>query len=336
MITGPKNLLTDVTGLQVGNSQDHELKSGVTVVTADEPFIASVHVMGGAPGTRETDLLAPDKPASAIDALVLSGGSAFGLAACDGVMHGLRQAKRGLAVGAATVPIVPGAILFDLLNGGNKNWEENPYSKLGEMALASVGEDFELGSVGAGTGALDSMVKGGLGSSSLLLDGDITVAALMAVNPVGSVTTPGVQHFWAAPFELNNEFGGLGPDGRSGLITNAPSRKRSRTSSGNPDRENTTIGIVATNAALSKAQCHRLAVAAHDGIARAIQPAHTPFDGDLLFAASTGKGPIVDQDTFLTISHAASICVARAIARGVYEATPYPGDLLPTWAEENK
>lgn len=162
MKPGPRNLLTDVTGLLVGNAEDQDLKSGVTVVTSDVPFVASVHVMGGAPGTRETDLLAPDKTVAGIDALVLSGGSAFGLAACDGVVDGLRRAKRGFPVGPVTVPIVPGAILFDMVNGGNKGWADNPYPKLGRAALDAAGVDFNLGSTGAGTGALDSCFKGGL------------------------------------------------------------------------------------------------------------------------------------------------------------------------------
>ena len=159
MKPGPRNLLTDVTGLLVGNAEDQDLKSGVTVVTSDVPFVASVHVMGGAPGTRETDLLAPDKTVAGIDALVLSGGSAFGLAACDGVVDGLRRAKRGFSVGPVTVPIVPGAILFDMANGGNKDWADNPYPKLGRAALDAAGVDFNLGSTGAGTGALDSCLR---------------------------------------------------------------------------------------------------------------------------------------------------------------------------------
>lgn len=336
MKPGPKNLLTDVAGLRVGNAQDQRLKSGVTVVTSDAPFVASVHVMGGAPGTRETDLLAPDKTVPAVDALVLSGGSAFGLAACDGVADGLRQIGRGFAVGPAIVPIVPGAILFDLVNGGDKAWEENPYPGLGRAALDAISDDFELGSVGAGTGAMDGMVKGGLGSASLCLADGTTVAALMAVNPVGSVTTPGMKHFWAAPYEMAGEFGGVGPDPRSGLVAPDQSRKMGLIAGALQDHTNTTIGIVATDAALTKAQCHRLAVAAHDGMARAIQPSHSPFDGDLLFAAATGTGQTVDDAQLAQIGHAAAVCVARAITRGVFEATSEPGDLLPTWKDENR
>lgn len=328
MKPGPKNLITDVPGLLVGNAKDDGLKSGATVVLADKPFTASVHVMGGAPGTRETDLLAPDKTVAAVDALVLSGGSAFGLDASSGVMDGLRAAGRGFQVGEAIIPLVPGAILFDLLNGGAKNWTENPYRALGRQAFESASSDFELGTIGAGTGALTAMLKGGLGSASLQLPDGSMVGALVAANPVGSVTTPGDAHFYAAPFEIGSEFGGLGPDPASGLGLNLESRKTVAMS----PRENTTIAIVATDATLTKAECQRVAVAAHDGIGRATVPAHTPFDGDLVFALSTGGKPQGDVNL---IGHAASLCLARAIARAVFEATPASGDLLPCWRDVN-
>jgi L-aminopeptidase/D-esterase-like protein len=330
MKTGPKNLITDVAGLHVGNAQDDALKSGTTVLLGDHPFTASVHVMGGAPGTRETDLLAPDKSVAAVDALVLSGGSAYGLDACSGVVDGLRAAGRGFQVGAATIPLVPGAILFDLLNGGEKDWVENPYRSLGRAALDAASDSFALGTVGAGTGALSAMVKGGLGSASLQLPDGTMVGALVAANPVGAVTTPGDRHFYAAPFEMNGEFGGLGPDMNSGLGLSMDSRKTAAMS----PRENTTIAIVATDATLTKAQCKRMAVAAHDGIARATVPAHTPHDGDLVFALSTADHEVEDR-MLLLIGHAASLCLARAIARAAYEATPAPNDLLPCWRELN-
>ncbi|MFP4044858.1 MAG: P1 family peptidase, partial [Rhodosalinus sp.] len=217
MQPGPKNLITDVPGLLVGNAEDAALKSGVTVLTADRPFTASVSVMGGAPGTRETDLLAPDKTVAQVDALVLSGGSSFGLAAADGVAGGLRAKGRGFAVGAARVPLVPAAILFDLLNGGDKGWDDNPYPALGRRAFEAADTHFALGTAGAGTGALTAMLKGGLGSASLLLDTGVTVGALVAANPVGSATTPGERHFWAAPYEIGEEFGALGIDPAAGL-----------------------------------------------------------------------------------------------------------------------
>ena len=332
MTPGPLNLITDVPGLLVGNAADDMLKSGVTVLTADAPFTASVHVMGGAPGTRETDLLAPDKSVAQVDALVLSGGSAFGLDACSGVVEGLRARGRGFQIGEAIIPLVPGAILFDLLNGGAKGWAENPYPALGRRAFEAAATRFEIGSVGAGTGALTAMLKGGLGSASLVLPDGTTVGALVAANPVGAVTTPGDRHFFAAPFEIGGEFGGLGPDPASGLGLALASRKQAAMS----ERANTTIAIVATDAALTKSQCQRLAVAAHDGIARATVPAHTPHDGDLVFALSTGVRHAGNPGRDLTlIGHAASLCLARAIARAVHAASPAPGDLLPSWSTLN-
>ncbi len=330
---GPRNLITDVAGLRVGNAQDDALKSGSTVLLGDAPFVASVHVMGGAPGTRETDLLAPDKTVNAVDALVLSGGSAFGLDACSGVVDGLRAMGRGFAIGNMTVPIVPGAIIFDLINGGNKDWDENPYRALGRAALDHATEAFDLGSVGAGAGAMAAMQKGGLGSASLVLPDGTTVGALVAVNALGSVTTPGDRHFWAAPFEIDGEFGGLGPDPSGGLVAPPESRKEKAMMQHATDGMNTTIAIVATDAPLTKPQCHRMAVAAHDGMARAIVPSHTPLDGDLVFAAATGDGSGIDATAMKEIGAAAAICLSRAICRAVYEATPAAEDIIPTYRD---
>ena len=338
MEPGPRNLITDVAGLRVGNAQDDNLKSGATVVTADAPIVASVHVMGGAPGTRETDLLAPDKMVGAVDALVLSGGSAFGLDACSGVTDGLRAAGRGFAVGPARIPLVPGAILFDLLNGGAKDWAENPYRALGRAAFDSATDQFDLGSVGAGTGALTANLKGGLGSASLCLASGVTVGALVAVNPVGSVTTPGNRHFWAAPYEIGDEFGGAGPDTSAGLgcdLTSAKMQQMLAKGAKETTPANTTLAIIATDATLDKAQCQRVAVAAHDGFARAILPAHTPADGDLVFALATGSNNTASSPLMSEIGHAAALCVSRAIARAVFHATPAKGDLLPCWTEQN-
>ena len=333
MIPGPRNLITDVPGLLVGNAEDAALKSGATVLTALAPFTASVQVMGGAPGSRETDLLAPDKSVARIDALVLSGGSAFGLDACSGVVDALRARGRGFRIADAVIPLVPGAILFDLLNGGDKAWAENPYRALGRAAFEGAGADFALGSAGAGTGALTATLKGGLGSASLVLDSGITVGALVAANPMGSVTTPGERHFWAAPFEIDGEFGGLGPDPASGLGRALESRKMRAMQARTPERANTTIAIVATDAALGKAQCQRLATAAHDGIGRATVPAHAPGDGDLVFALATDAKPLAEPERDLAlICHAAALCLSRAIARAVYLARPAPGDLLPCWS----
>ncbi|CUI49981.1 P1 family peptidase [Cognatishimia activa] len=324
MQTGPKNLITDVPGLMVGNAQDDALKSGTTVLTSDKPFTAAVHVMGGAPGTRETDLLAPDKTVQQVDALVLSGGSAFGLDAASGVADTLRKMGRGFQVVDQTVPIVPAAILFDLINGGDKNWTENPYRALGEQALLAASDIFELGSHGAGTGATTASFKGGLGSASILLPSGHTVGALVAVNALGDAVVPDTPHFWAAPWELDDEFGGHGIVSKP--TTDWPKTKLSA--------KNTTIAIVATDADLSQAQCTRMATAAHDGMARALVPSHTPMDGDLVFAASTNAKPILDdiQDPIF-LGHAAATCLARAIARGVYSATAISGDLLPAYTD---
>ena len=327
---GPRNLITDVEGMLVGNAADAGLKSGTTVLTAARPFAAAVHVMGGAPGTRETDLLAPDRLVQKVDALVLSGGSAFGLDAASGVADALAAAGCGFEVGAVRVPIVPAAILFDLLNGGDKAWTENPYRALGRRALENAGRDFALGTAGAGTGATTANLKGGLGSASLDLGNGVTVGALVAANPVGSVTAPGGRKFWAAPFEIGDEFGAAGLPERAPAVEETFLGKHTALAPG----ANTTIGIVATNANLTQVQAQRLAVAAHDGIARAVVPSHTPFDGDLVFAASSGAGPAPAGDAdLLALGHAASLCLARAIARGIFHATPAPGDPLPCWSD---
>lgn len=326
MKPGRRNLITDVAGLRVGNASDAALRSGVTVLVGDAPFAASVHVMGGAPGTRETDLLAPDKLVPAVDALVLSGGSAFGLAACDGVMAALHAAGRGFAVGAARVPIVPGAIVFDLLTGGDKNWAQNPYPALGQSACDAAAAQFEIGSHGAGTGALTGNLKGGLGSASAVLENGATVGALVVVNALGQATVGETRYFWAAPWELEGEFGGLGlPAAFPAAHEPAPMKRMG---------EATTIAVVATDAALDKAQLQRMAVAAHDGMARALVPSHTPLDGDLVFAASTGARPLADPvaDPFL-LGHAAAATLARAIARAVHAARPSAGDRQTCWSD---
>lgn len=331
MQPGPRNSLTDIPGLMVGQAEDSALKSGVTVVMGEAPLVASVAVMGGAPGTRETDLLEPDKSAPAVDALVLSGGSAFGLDAAGGVVARLREMGRGFEVGPVRVPIVPAAIIFDLLNGGDKDWTDSPYPALGQAAVDAMGKEVRLGSHGAGTGALTARMKGGTGTASLEIGNGITVAALMIANPIGSPCTPGDRHFWAASFELGAEFGGQGPDPASGLVDPEESLKYAALSR----HANTTIGVVATNARLTKAQAKRLATASHDGIARAIVPSHSPADGDLIFAASTGDGPAADDAILGTICNAAAHCVARSIARAVFEARPAPGDILRCWSDLN-
>ena len=325
MRAGQRNLITDVEGLFVGNAEDRGLRSGVTVLTAEKPFTAAVQVMGGAPGTRETDLLAPDRLVQAVDALVLAGGSAFGLDACSGVAEGLRALGRGFAVGDQRVPIVPGAILFDLLNGGDKDWVQNPYAGLGRRAWAAASAEFALGSAGAGFGALTGRWTGGLGSASLVLDSGITVGALVAVNALGSATVGAGRQFWAAPWEIGAEFGGLGISTEpASLADPLPMKRRG---------EATTLAIVATDAALTRAGALRMATAAHDGMARALVPSHTLLDGDLVFAAATGAREMADEvrDAF-QIGHAAAVCLSRAIARAVFLARPMAGDLQPCWS----
>lgn len=325
MKPGPKNLITDIAGLRVGNADDAHIKTGASVLVGDKPFVAGVNVMGGAPGTRETDLLAPDKLVQEVDALVLSGGSAFGLDAASGVADSLRAAGRGFPVGDQLVPVVPGAILFDLINGGQKDWAENPYKKLGAKAFEAASSDFALGTAGAGAGAILHGLKGGLGSASVVLENGLTVGALVAVNALGAATGKDGR-FWAAPFEFGDEFGGLG------MV-----QDYDPTHEPTPDKrlgEATTIAIVATDAKLTQAEATRMATAAQDGMARALVPSHTPFDGDLVFAAATGEKTLSDPvaDPF-KLGHAAACCLARAIARGVYLANPAKGDMLPTWRE---
>lgn len=327
---GPKNLITDVAGLRVGNASDVKLKSGVTAILCDEPTIAGVQVLGGAPGTRETDLLEPHNTVEAIHALVLSGGSAFGLDAASGVQALLRERGIGYAVGEFRVPIVPAAILFDLANGGDKEWGRYPpYRELGYEAARNAASDFAIGTAGAGTGALTAGLKGGLGSASTVLASGVTIGALVAVNPVGSVTVGKTRHFWAAPFELEEEFGGLSypspiPDDAKEIRL----KFRDKAMGGN-----TTIAVIATDAVLSKAAAKRLAMAAHDGFVRAIWPTHTPADGDLVFALATGKSGItLSEIDAIDLYAEAGATMARAISRGVFAATADENDMFPVWS----
>lgn len=325
-----RNLLTDVPGLAVGNAASQTAASGVTALVFDEPATASIAVGGGAPGTRDTALLAPEMSVEKIDALVLSGGSAFGLDAMGGAMACLYARGRGFAVGTARVPIVPGAILFDLLNGGDKAWGRMPpYWELGYAAADAAAKDFALGTAGAGYGATTADLKGGLGSASIRLEDGITVGALAAVNAVGSAVIAGGPHFRAAAHEMNGEFGGLGlPADTCESIHPLAIKGGSR-----PARENTTIAIVATDAALTKPQAARMARMAQDGVARALRPSHAAMDGDIVFAASTGQNHAKPDLAALTaIGTAAADCLARAIARGVYEAEALPfANALPCW-----
>mgnify|MGYP001550494270 CR=1 FL=1 len=319
---GHRNLITDVAGLRVGAAHDAAARTGVTVLLADTPVVAAADVRGGAPGSRDIEGLDPVMLAPPVDALVLSGGSVFGLDAAGGVMGWLSTQGRGFAIGpgAPLVPITPSAILFDLNNGGDKNWGEvAPYRALGRAAAIAASQDFALGNAGAGFGAVCGGLQGGLGSASAVTAGGLTMGALAAVNAVGSALVPGTDIFWAFPFEQGDEFGGRKPRGPLPDIDLdlPPDMKGARAG------ESTTLAIVATDAALSRVEMKRIAIMAHDGFARALRPVHTPFDGDIVFAVSTGAKEIngaIRPYEVLRLGHIAADCVARAIARGVYAA----------------
>lgn len=327
------NLITDVRGLLVGQAHDPEAATGVTVALFERPTVASVAVLGGAPGTRDTALLEPEMTVEHVDAIALSGGSAWGLAAADGVMAALAAMGRGFPIGGLRVPIVPQAILFDLLNGGAKRWAdgsgtEAPYRALARAATESASSDFALGSAGAGFGATTATLKGGLGSASARAATGQTVGALVAVNAVGSATIGDGPHFWAAPYEREGEFG------NRGWPAAIPPEDLGLRFKGGLGR-NTTIALVATDAVLSKAQCKRLALAAHDGLARALRPVHAPLDGDVVFAAATGHtGAPSDAFALTELCSTAADVLARAVARGVHAATALPfAGARPAWRD---
>ena len=336
-----QNLITDIDGILIGNASDDALKSGTTALLCEWPMVASCAVMGGAPGTRDTDLLNPDQTVEAVDGLVLSGGSAFGLDAAGGVQGWLRQKGRGFAIGPVQVPIVPAAILFDLINGGNKSWQrQSPYWELGWQAANRAQQQFEIGTAGAGTGALTAGLKGGLGSASSEDADGIRIGALVAVNALGRATMGDGPHFWAAPFEQNGEFGNRGlpsaltPDMRAPFTKMDAMLAASQPDGFGQPGSNTTIGIIVTDASLTKAQAKRLAIMAHDGFARALWPSHTPLDGDLIFALSNGRKKMPEKDdAFIALGAEAASVMARAVARGVFEARPNEGDLFPSWQE---
>ena len=324
------NLLTDIAGVRVGHADDGRLASGVTAVIFDSPAVAAIDVRGGGPGTREGALLDLANTVERVDAFALSGGSAFGLEAGGGVQAWLAEQGRGLVVRGAVIPIVPGAILFDLLNGGDKAWGRfSPYRDLGYAAAANAGADFALGSRGAGVGATTANFKGGLGSASAATSSGVKVAAIVAVNAVGSVTLGDGPWFWAAPFEVDGEYGGRGWPGKF-----APEMLKLRMKGGATESENTTIAAVVTDAVLTKPQAKRLAMIAQTGFARAIYPVHAPLDGDVVFAAATGEKPIDPLVGLTELGTVAANVIARAIARGVYEATalPLPG-AQPSWKD---
>jgi D-aminopeptidase len=326
------NLITDVRGLHVGHAHDATAATGVTVTVFERPTIASAAVLGGAPGTRDTALLQPEMTVEHVDAVVLSGGSAWGLGAADGVMRWLAKEGRGFPVGPFRVPIVPQAILFDLMSGGEKPWAagegETPYARLGAEAAAAASAGFSLGTVGAGYGATTATLKGGIGSASARAATGQIVGALVAVNAVGNATIGDGPHFWAAPYERDGEFGG-----RSWPATIGPTDTALRFKGGTG--QNTTIALVATDAVLTKAQACRLALAAHDGLARALRPVHAPLDGDVVFAAATGySGAPSDAFAMTELCATAADVLARAVARGVHAATALPfAGALPAWRD---
>jgi L-aminopeptidase/D-esterase-like protein len=316
---GARNLITDVPGIRVGQAEDRLARTGVTVVLPDEPARGAVDVRGGAPGTRETDALDPMSLAGRVDAVVLSGGSAFGLDSASGVMAWLSENGRGFALrpDVPRVPIVPAAILFDLASGGR--FAPEAFPALGRKAVAAAADDFDLGNAGAGYGAIAGAYKGGTGSASAVIGNTVTVGAIVAVNAAGSPIIPGTDVFWAFALEQDGEFGGkrldasykgadldLPPDGKGRLHPAA----------------NTTIAVVATDADVTAAELKRIAIMAADGFARALRPTHTPVDGDTVFALTTG-GKRLQGDRPREIARLGSVaadCVARSIARGVYAA----------------
>ncbi len=324
---GPKNLITDVPGFAVGHATDERVQSGVTVLACAKDWPAGVDVRGGGPGTRETEALAPENLIGRAHAVVLAGGSVFGLAAADGVATALSAQGIGLTLrpGSPAIPIVPAAVLHDLGNGGDKAWGlEPPYRALGASALHAAGPDFALGSVGAGRGAMAGLMKGGIGSASIDLGGGLIVGAVVAVNSVGSALMPDGTTYWAWPFELNGEFGGSKPPGAQADMGN-PAPDESRLAQGRLlPGANTTLGAVACSAELTTAECTRVAMMAQDGIARAVRPAHSLFDGDTVFALASctvalGEG----RQRAIHVSRigsAAADCLSRAIARAVYRS----------------
>jgi L-aminopeptidase/D-esterase-like protein len=325
---GPRNLVTDVPGLSVGHATDDRVRSGVTVLSCAADWPAGVDVRGGGPGTRETDALSPENLVGRAHAVVLAGGSVFGLAAADGVTAALSARGVGLHLkpGSPAIPIVPAAVLHDLGNGGDKTWGlDPPYRSLGIRALAAAGPDFSLGSVGAGRGAMAGLAKGGIGSASIDLGLGLVVGALVALNSIGSALMPDGRTYWAWAFELDDEFGGGKPPSAGMNISDpAPDESRLQALGRSQPGVNTTLGVVACSADLTTVECKRVAMMAQDGIARAVRPAHTPFDGDTLFALASGAVAL-DRDQQRAsqigrIGSAAADCMARAIARAVHYA----------------
>ncbi|OBA78661.1 hypothetical protein A9W99_23655 [Mycobacterium sp. 1164966.3] len=329
------NSITDVGGIRVGHYQrldpDASLGAGwacgTTVVLTPPGTVGAVDCRGGAPGTRETDLLDPANTVRFVDAVLLAGGSAYGLAAADGVMRWLEEHQRGVAMGGGVVPIVPGAVIFDLPVGG---WDCRPTAEFGYAAAQAAGETFAVGTVGAGVGARAGVLKGGVGTASMMLGSGVTVGAIVVANAAGDVADRATGLPWMA--DLVDEFGLTAPPAEQiAAFAEFPSPLSSL---------NTTIAVVATDAALSPAACRRVAIAAHDGLARTIRPAHTPLDGDAVFALATGAvevPPAADTPAALSpetglvtaVGAAAADCLARAVLAGVLAAESVAG--IPTY-----
>lgn len=320
---GPANAITDVPGLTVGHAHDVAARTGVTVLLHPSCVAAGVDARGGAPGTRETDALAPENLVGRADAIVFSGGSVFGFAAADAVVLALSARGIGLTLAGdgPKLPLVPAAVLHDIGNGGDKAWgDAPPYAALGALALAAAGAPCEPGRHGAGHGARAGLEPGGLGTASLDLGDGLVVGALAAVNAVGTARLSDGS-FLAWPWELAGEFGGARPGPAARAPDPLADTRLARLGRLHPGA-NTILAAVATSARLTSAQCRRVAIMAHDGIARAVTPAHTPFDGDVVFALSMGgAAPLPGRSpAWLTarVGDAAASCLARAIARAVF------------------
>lgn len=321
--------ITDVAGIRVGHFTDTRRPTGCTVILADGGAVAGVDVRGAAPGTRETDLLDPSNRVEAVHGVILSGGSSFGLDAAAGVMRYMEEQGVGLPVGPARVPIVPGAILFDL---GMGDWRIRPDAAAGYAAClaASDGPPAE-GSVGAGAGATvgklfgpDRAMKGGIGTASARIGG-VTLGAIVAVNAVGDVVDPATGAILAGARDAAD---GTRMIGTAGTLMRGALPVMLQAGMA------TTIGVIATDAKLTKAQCRKLAQIAHDGFARTINPVHTPSDGDTIFALATGRSRLPGNMMVLAVM--AAEVMAAAVLRAIHAATRVGGDgvpALPTAAE---
>ena len=326
-VAGPTNSLHDVTGLRVGHAQrigDGWLTGTTCVLTGPDGAVGGVDVRGGGPGTRETDLLDPRNAVERVHAVVLSGGSAFGLAAATGVMGRLDEAGIGFPLGDIVVPIVPAAVVFDLGRGGD--FRARPDAEMGAAAYDdAVSVDATAGvvegNVGGGTGSKVGGLKGAVGSASAVLPDGTTVAAVVVANAIGSSADPVTGELYAARFGLPGDFPPMNPADPAEVAAARRLAEERATASGVPPYAMaTTIGVVATDATLGKAQCQKLAGIGHDGLARAVRPVHTMFDGDTIFALATCARDVPDAWGFHAILEAGADCVTRAVGRAVLAA----------------